>query len=81
VWNHTECDSWLLDGQQRMTAFMAYVEGQFPVFGARYGELIDADRRRFDYSMPIPVVEVDVRDLALCQDIYNRLAYGGVAHE
>lgn len=73
------CDSWLLDGQQRWTAIIDYINDKLPVFGLRFSELTVVQRRKF-MNHPFPAIET--RDLTpdKCLDIYNRLAYGGTNH-
>lgn len=83
VYNQTPlagpCDRWLLDGQQRVTAIIEYLEGGFEVSGWRYPDLPERERRHFD-RMGVAVIETRISDEASCRDIYNRLAYGGTAH-
>jgi len=48
VWNRSydaPTDGWLLDGQQRWGALIAYTADEFPVFGYRYSELSPPERR------------------------------------
>ncbi len=40
-------DNWLLDGQQRITAIVEYVNDAFPVLGLRWSELAQVDHRSF----------------------------------
>lgn len=71
---------WLLDGQQRLTAILAYVGDEFPVFGFRWSELTIVDHRSFG-NRPFPAYRTNTDDIAACAEIYDRLAYGGTAHE
>ena len=84
VYNQTPCagptDRWLLDGQQRVTALVDYVRGAVLVNGWRYPDLPLTERRHFE-RMGIAVIETRLTDEADCRDIYNRLAYGGTAHD
>lgn len=84
VYNETEienpCDGWLLDGQQRMTAILAYSSGKIAVRGIRYTELEDSERRHF-LRIAIPIVRTNIKDESQCRDIYERLIYGGTPHE
>lgn len=73
-------DRWLVDGQQRLTALHCYFNDAFPVFGARWSEVDKVDRRRFGRREFARVTtriynEDDLRVL------YDRLNFGGVAHE
>lgn len=74
-------DNWLLDGQQRVTAVLAYLADEYPVLGYCYSEITDRDRRQWMMAMSFPYLEVQSEDPAELEDIYNRLAYGGTAHE
>lgn len=40
-------DTWLLDGQQRVTSVLAYVADAFPVYGYRFSELGVVDLRKW----------------------------------
>lgn len=77
---HHHTDQWLIDGQQRITALLAYVANEFPVFGYRYSEITDIDRRVFQCKH-FPCVQLAMTDAAAMEDIYMRLAYGGTPHE
>lgn len=74
------CDAWLLDGQQRLTALVEYAAGEFPVYGWCYPDLPQAEQRGFQMR-PIGALETNIADQTQCREIYNRLAYGGTAHE
>jgi hypothetical protein len=84
VWNQTKCnnpcDSWLLDGQQRMTTLLEYVAGDLVVQGWRYTDLPDIERRHFN-RIGISVIETNIPDEVKCKDVYDRLVYGGTPHE
>jgi hypothetical protein len=84
VWNQTKaggkCDRWLLDGQQRMTAIMGFVAGDFAVRGWRYPDLPVIEQRHFE-RMNIGVIETQIEDEAMCREVYDRLVYGGTPHE
>jgi hypothetical protein len=72
-------DNWLLDGQQRITAILAYVEDAFPVMGYRWSEITEQDRKQFGMT-PMSYLETQINDLDELRDIYDRLAYGGTPH-
>lgn len=78
--NGQECDGWLLDGQQRVTALLEYTRGAFNTCGWHYPNLPDAERRHFK-RISIGVIETAETDPERCREIYRRLAYGGTAHE
>jgi hypothetical protein len=71
---------WLIDGQQRITALLAYVADEFPVFDYRWSELGPIEQRGFLHK-GFPAVQLNLEDEAVLEDLYNRLAYGGTAHE
>lgn len=73
-------DGWLLDGQQRVGAVLAYVANAFPVNGYLWSELTKIDRRMFG-MFSFPGLETHLSDTAALEEIYDRLAYGGTAHE
>lgn len=74
-------DCWLLDGQQRVTALLAYMADEFPVFGYRFSEISVIDRRRWDLSTAFPMAEMQSEDEDELREVYDRLAYGGTPHE
>jgi hypothetical protein len=74
-------DLWLLDGQQRVTAVYAYLADEFPVFGYRYSEVTEVDRRKWHMGTSFPSLSTCTTDEAELRDIYDRLAYGGTPHE
>jgi hypothetical protein len=84
VYNQTRsqgpCDRWLLDGQQRVTAITEWVNGDLVVNGWRYPDLPQIERRHFE-RIGVAVIETRIESEAECRDIYDRLAYGGTAHE
>jgi len=71
---------WLLDGQQRITAVLDYLADGFPVFGKRFSETTDVDRRGFE-NKHFPCVKLEMTDRAAMEEIYYRLAYGGTPHD
>lgn len=74
------CADWLLDGQQRWTAIVEYVAGEFEVFGHRFPELSALARRDFR-GRQMGEMETKLTDPEGCLRIYNRLCYGGTPHE
>lgn len=73
------CDDWLLDGQQRWTAILDYVEDQLWVFGLTWNELTKVQQRKF-LNHPFPALETRNLTPSECRDVYERLAYGGTPH-
>lgn len=74
-------DNWLLDGQQRVGAVLGYLAGEFPVYGYRWSEIDPVDRRCFENSNAFGFLETKLTDLDEIREVYDRLAYGGTAHE
>ena len=84
VYNQTRnlgpCHRWLLDGQQRMVAITEYVAGKWPIYGWLFPSLPEIEQRHFK-RIGVGVIETQIESEAECRDIYDRLAYGGTAHE
>ncbi|MDB5707878.1 MAG: CcrColossus [Sphingomonas bacterium] len=74
-------DSWLLDGQQRVTAVLAYMADAFPVFGYRFSELTQADLRKWSMAVAFPCMMTNLESEDQLREVYDRLAYGGTPHE
>lgn len=74
-------ENWLLDGQQRVTAVLEYMADGFEVFGRTFSELTDVDHRFWDMGTSFSCLETSIDDEAKLRDVYDRLAYGGTAHE
>ena len=84
VYNQTRtyqhpCDFWLIDGQQRVTAILAYVADKFPVHGYLWSQITRPEQLGFELS-PVPAFQMASESEQECRDIYERLAYGGTAH-
>jgi hypothetical protein len=76
-----EIDYWLIDGQQRWTAIRDFVENKFEVFGGlKYSDMNECELRQFK-NKRFPAILINSDDVKELQDIYERLAYGGTAHE
>ena len=75
-----KCDHWLIDGQQRWSAIIDYVQSEFEVYGGYFCELIESQRRRF-FNHPFPCIQTKMSSESGLRDIYDRLAYGGTPHE
>lgn len=73
-------DSWLLDGQQRVTAILDYMDDAFPVLGYRFSELGKVDYRKWSMSVAFPSLVTNLNDEDQLRDVYDRLAYGGTPH-
>lgn len=71
---------WIIDGQQRLTAIERYWNNEFEVFGLLFSELSKAERMRF-MGISFWYYEVELWDEESIRDLYNRMAFGGTAHE
>lgn len=78
-YNHPS-DNWLIDGQQRISAIFDYAADEFPVFGYRWSELGETDKRVFEMST-FPAIQLSMTDEKAMEELYDRLAYGGTPHE
>lgn len=77
--DNSEYDGLLLDGQQRISAILDYVNNKFPVFGFLYKDLTPADRLRFKMTI-FPRIILATEDEAVMRDYYNRMNFSGVRH-
>ncbi len=73
-------DRWLIDGQQRITAVLEFVGGEFPVRDLRFIDVGKHDQSWF-LNRPFHCLETELRDEALLREVYDRLAYGGTPHD
>lgn len=78
---HSPFDTWLLDGQQRVTAVLSYMADEFAVFGHRFSELTDTDHRVWAMTTNFSCMETNLTDEAALREVYDRLAYGGTPHD
>lgn len=73
-------DRWLLDGQQRLTALSRFWNDEFPVFGHYWSQVPRPDQRRL-LNMPFPAFQTRFTDEAAMRELYDRMNFGGIAHE
>ena len=73
-------DRILIDGQQRMWALEQYLSDAFPVFGYRWGEVTEVDRRAFTLSRHFGSYITKSDDEAYLRGYYDLMNFGGVAH-
>jgi uncharacterized protein with ParB-like and HNH nuclease domain len=73
-------DHLLIDGQQRITAILDFMEDKFPVRGKCYSDVSAIDRTWFE-DRPFSCLETNFKDIKILKEIYDRLAYGGTPHE
>lgn len=71
---------WLIDGQQRLSAIESYWNDEFRVFGLLWSELNRQEVRRFE-SVKFTHYETALWDENQIRDLYDRLAFGGTAHQ
>lgn len=70
----------LIDGQQRLTTLDRYWNDEFTVFGLLWSEVDQVQKRRF-MQTPFPHYEVALWDEDAIRELYDRMAFGGTAHE
>lgn len=73
-------DGLLIDGHQRLHALQCYFEGRFPVYGYRWQENTEVDRRGFLMGRNFPRYVTKTDDERYLREYYNRMNFGGVAH-
>jgi hypothetical protein len=73
-------DGWLIDGQQRMRALERYLADELPVFGYRWSEITEVDRRMFG-SFIWNYYETRSDDEVYLRSYYNLMNFGGTAHK
>lgn len=71
----------LIDGQQRMWAIQCYLEDQFPVFGYKWSEVTEVDRRGFELTTHFYCYITNSDDEAYLRSYYNMMNFGGTAHK
>jgi hypothetical protein len=77
--DNPKVDGWLIDGQQRIRALAAFVEGDIEVFGCRWPSLERHEQRRIE-NQPFPayvLLECSEKELLTR---YVRLNYSGTPH-
>lgn len=75
-----EFDKLLIDGQQRIFSLQRYFSDEFPIFGYRWSEVTEIDRREMEMSRIFARYETRSEDEQYLRDYYNRMNFGGVAH-
>lgn len=73
-------DNLLIDGQQRLWAMQCYLSDEFPVFGYRWSEVTDVDRRSFEMTRHFHCYITSSDDEQYLRCYYNMMNFGGVAH-
>lgn len=73
--------SWIIDGQQRLTALAAFLSGDLAIFGGMRRRDLDASERRRLEDAPLARIKVSHKTSeADLKTLYERLAFGGIAH-
>lgn len=73
-------DNLLIDGQQRLRAIECYLTDQFPVFGFRWSEVTDIDRRIWSFTTIFANYRTETTDESYLRDYYNMMNFGGTPH-
>ena len=73
-------DNLLIDGQQRLWALQCYLSDEFPVFGYRWSEVTEVDRRGFECSRHFHCYITNSEDEDYLRSYYNMMNFGGTAH-
>jgi hypothetical protein len=73
-------DYLLIDGQQRMNAIECYLADEFPVFGYRWSEVTDVDRRMWSMTTIFGSYVTDTKDEDYLRNYYDLMNFGGTAH-
>lgn len=77
----TKYDNLLIDGQQRLWSLQCYLSDEFPVFGYRWSELTEVDRRGFEMSRHFHCYITNSNDEEYLRSYYNTMNFGGTAHK
>lgn len=73
-------DNLLIDGQQRMWALQCYLSDEFEVFGYKWSDTTDVDKRGFENSRHFHCYITESNDERYLKDYYNMMNFGGTAH-
>jgi hypothetical protein len=74
-------DNLLIDGQQRLWAIQCYLQDEFPVFGYRWSETTEVDKRCFEYSTHFHCYITNSNDEAYLKGYYNTMNFSGTSHK
>lgn len=74
-------DNILIDGQQRMWALQCYLSDEYPVFGYRWSETTEVDKRGLLWSRHFSCYITSSEDEAYLRNYYNMMNFGGTAHK
>lgn len=76
----SQYDNLLIDGQQRMNALQEYFEDRLQVFGYRWSEITDTDRRGFLMSRHFSSYITKSDDERYLREYYDMMNFGGTPH-
>lgn len=74
-------DNLLIDGQQRLHAIECYLLDEFPVFGWRWSEVTDVDRRIWEMTTIFSSYVTDSEDEDYLRGYYDLTNFGGTPHQ
>jgi hypothetical protein len=80
LWEPRHLDGLLIDGQQRLYSIERYLCDAFPVFGYKWSDVTEVDKRRFGISVNFPAYVTKSADENYLRDYYNLMNYSGTAH-
>lgn len=81
LFDGSEIDMILIDGQQRMNAIQRYLNDEFPVFGYRWSEVTEVDQRVWGMQVGFACYRCRTRDEEYLRSYYNLMNFGGTAHK
>jgi len=73
-------DGLLIDGQQRMYSIEKYLNDEFPVFGYRWSEVTELDKRLFKTNTIFGCYVTSTEDEDYLRSYYDLMNFGGTAH-
>jgi hypothetical protein len=72
---------WLIDGQQRLTAFERFFDNKLQVFGNTWEEIDTIVRKKFLNQTAFPAMVLRNRTELDLREFYDLLNFGGINHE
>lgn len=73
-------DNLLIDGQQRMNAIQCYLDDEFKVFGYRWSETTEIDKRVWAMTTIFGSYVTETEDEDYLRGYYDLTNFGGTAH-
>lgn len=73
-------NGYLIDGQQRMSALQDYFDDKLTVFGYKWTEIDEAERRGFSMTAGFGCYITRMQTEAEMIEMYERLSFGGTPH-